>query len=103
MGSIRMTFATASVVQALAMGYRHGFDIAAATGLRGGTVYPILRRLEDEGMTTSQWEDVERSRDSGRPARKYYRLSARAEPFLDDARRRMPLIVHNVPAPEGAR
>ena len=103
MGTIRMTYATASVVQALEMGYRHGFDIAAATGLRGGTVYPILRRLEDAGMVKGQWEEVELSRESGRPARKYYRLSQRAEAFLRDAQQRMPLIVQNVPVPEGVR
>ena len=97
-----MTYATASVVQALALGYRYGFDIAVATGLRGGTVYPILRRLQDAGMATSQWEPVELSRDSGRPPRKYYRLSARAADFLEEAQDRMPLIVHNVTSPEGA-
>ncbi len=102
MGRIRMTYATASVVQALALGYRHGFDIAVATGLRGGTVYPILRRLQDAGMATSQWEEVELSRESGRPPRKYYRLSGGATEFLQEAQRRIPLIVQNVPAPEGS-
>jgi PadR family transcriptional regulator PadR len=103
MGKLRMTYATASVVQALALGYRYGFDIAAATGLRGGTVYPILRRLQDDGMAKSQWEEVGLSRESGRPARKYYRLSPAAAAFREEARQRMPLIVQNVATPEGAR
>jgi len=103
MGRIRMTYATASVVQALALGYRHGFDIAAVTGLRGGTVYPILRRLQDAGMATSQWEEVELSRESGRPPRKYYRLSHGAAEFLAEAQQRIPLVVRNPPAPAVAR
>ena len=103
MGRIRMTYATASVVQALALGYRNGFDIGLVTGLRGGTVYPILRRLQDAGMATSEWEEAELSRESGRPSRKYYRLSDGAAAFLEEARQRIPLVVRNVPAHEGAR
>ena len=41
---LRMTYATAMVLYALDRGSRHGFDIIDATGLRSGTVYPLLRR-----------------------------------------------------------
>lgn len=90
MAAIRMTYATARVLQALAEGLRYGFDIAAATGLRGGTVYPILRRLEDEGLVSSSWEDVEIGRREGRPPRKYYRLLADARERVEEARERFP-------------
>lgn len=90
MAAIRMTYATARVLQALAEGLRYGFDIAAATGLRGGTVYPILPRLEDEGLVSSSWEDVEIGRREGRPARKYYRLLEDARPLVDEALERFP-------------
>ena len=91
MGGIRMTYATAVVLQALDRGYRYGFDIAEATGLRGGTVYPILRRLEDAGMVRSQWEKVQISRDEGRPPRKYYTVIPEAEELIATARMRYPL------------
>lgn len=90
MGRIRMTYATARVLQALDEGLRHGFDIADVTGLRGGTVYPILRRLADEGFVSSSWEPVEIGRSEGRPPRKYYRLRAAAQPLVQEARDRFP-------------
>jgi DNA-binding PadR family transcriptional regulator len=91
MGGIRMTYTTAMVLQALDLGYRYGFDIAEATGLRGGTVYPILRRLEDAGMARSQWEKVQISRDEGRPPRKYYTVAPAADELIATARARYPL------------
>ncbi len=91
MGGMRMTYATAMVLQALDRGYRYGFDIAEATGLRGGTVYPILRRLEEAGMARAQWEKVQISRDQGRPPRKYYTVAPAAEELIATARARYPL------------
>ena len=54
---------------------RYGLEIGEAAGLRSGTVHPILARLEGYGWLTSRWEDVEPS-EEGRPARRYYRLTA---------------------------
>jgi PadR family transcriptional regulator len=88
--NVRLTYATAQVLFALADGLRYGFDIADATGLRGGTVYPILRRLEGAGLVASKWEAPEISRDAGRPPRKYYRLLYTAMPVLEASRSRFP-------------
>ena len=71
----RLTKPTTLVLLALSRGVRHGFDILDATGLESGTVYPILRRLEDAGCVRSQWEEVERARGDGRPPRRYYELT----------------------------
>jgi PadR family transcriptional regulator PadR len=90
MGRIRMTYATARVLQALDAGISHGFDIADATGLRGGTVYPILRRLEAEGLVSSSWEAATIGRREGRPSRKYYRLLIAAKPVVKQAHERFP-------------
>ena len=90
MGKIRMTYATAMVLQALDGGYMYGFDIADVTGIRGGTVYPILRRLEDGGLVRSHWEPVGVSRAEGRPPRKYYRLAQVAAEMVATARSRFP-------------
>ena len=94
MAPIRMTYATARVLQALDEGLRYGFDIADVTGLRGGTVYPILRRLADEGFVTSSWEPAEIGRGEGRPSRKYYRLLPVAGPLVEEARERFPFPLH---------
>jgi DNA-binding PadR family transcriptional regulator len=90
MTGIRMTYATAAVLQALEVGLRYGFDIAEATGIRGGTVYPLLRRLEDRGMVASEWEPPEIGRREGRPSRKYYELLPSARSAVAQARARYP-------------
>jgi DNA-binding PadR family transcriptional regulator len=90
--SIRMTYPTALVILALDCNYRYGFDIADATGLRGGTVYPILRRLEALKIVAGDWEDVEVSREQRRPPRRYYRLLDSARPIVAEARERYPFV-----------
>ncbi|MFW6198598.1 MAG: PadR family transcriptional regulator [Acidobacteriota bacterium] len=91
MGAIRMTYSTAAVLHALDAGRRYGFEISQATGLRRGTVYPILRRLEDAGLVSSRWEEPEDARAQGRPPRKYYELEPASRPVLERARDRYPL------------
>ena len=91
MSRIRMTYATAAVLQCLDRGYRYGFDIAEVTRIRGGTIYPILRRLSAAGITKGHWEPAQISREEGRPARKYYRLTPAADEMLAMARERYPL------------
>jgi len=34
----------------------YGFEIKQATGLKPGTLYPILRRLEGAGWLVGRWE-----------------------------------------------
>ena len=53
----------------------YGVEIGAAAGLPSGTVHPILARLEGVGWLSSRWEDID-PRAEGRPARRYYRLTA---------------------------
>jgi PadR family transcriptional regulator PadR len=92
MAQLRLTYATAMVLQALAAGLRHGFDIIDATGLRSGTVYPVLRRLEAHGLARSQWEAMRVARSENRVPRKYYRLTRAAEPHVELARERYPTL-----------
>jgi PadR family transcriptional regulator, regulatory protein PadR len=51
----------------------HGYDLAIATGLKSGTLYPILMRLSDRGLLEHKWLE---SPDPGRPQRHMYRLTA---------------------------
>ena len=87
---MRMTHATAMILQALEAGHRYGFEIIDAVGVRSGTVYPVLRRLEEQGLVRSRWEDVTVARDESRPPRKYYELTDAAAPMLERARDRFP-------------
>jgi DNA-binding PadR family transcriptional regulator len=73
---VRLTYPTALVLQALLHGHHHGFDIMDVTGLPSGTVYPILRRLDAEGLVKSRWEKQGLARREQRPPRRYYELTA---------------------------
>ncbi|MCQ8836433.1 PadR family transcriptional regulator [Streptomyces malaysiensis] len=72
-----MTLATRAVVTALLArptDEHYGLEIADAAGLPGGTIYPILIRLERLGWLESRWEDIDPQKE-GRPPRRYYRFS----------------------------
>ncbi|HZU75513.1 MAG TPA: helix-turn-helix transcriptional regulator [Dehalococcoidia bacterium] len=51
----------------------YGLKIAQAAGLKTGTVYPILTRLEAAAWVESYWEQAQPS-DRG-PRRRFYRLN----------------------------
>ena len=53
--------------------WRHGYLLAKQTGLRSGTLYPILIRLAERGLVEACWED---GQPAGRPRRHLYRLSS---------------------------
>ena len=89
---IRMTHATAMVLQALAHGYRYGFDIMEFTGLPGGTVYPILRRVEAARLVAAKWEAEGVAQRAGRPARRYYEILEGGQSALEMAVRRYRLV-----------
>lgn len=72
---MRLTYPTTLVLQALLQGHHHGFDIMDATALPSGTVYPILRRLDAEGLVRSRWEKEGVARREQRPPRRYYELT----------------------------
>ena len=76
----RGTVVLASLLTLRTPGYGYGLlESLAATGIAvdGNTLYPLLRRLEKQGLLTSEWntEDV-------RP-RKFYRTSAEGERLID--------------------
>jgi DNA-binding PadR family transcriptional regulator len=81
----RLSITAVSVLQAIASGYEYGFDVIDYTGLPSGTVYPALSRLERDGYVRSAWEDEARAHRDGRPARRYYRVTARGTQALDEA------------------
>jgi PadR family transcriptional regulator PadR len=52
----------------------YGYDLMKAAKLSSGTLYPLLARLQDQGLVTSEWEP-QRDGAGGRPPRKYYQLT----------------------------
>jgi PadR family transcriptional regulator, regulatory protein PadR len=53
---------------------QYGYDLMRAAGLPSGTLYPMLARLQDQGLVSSEWEPQPQDA-GGRPARKYYQLT----------------------------
>jgi DNA-binding PadR family transcriptional regulator len=87
-----LSLATGLVLDALGRGINHGFDIIDATGLPSGTVYPILRRLEQDGLARSRWEAIRLAQQEQRPPRRYYELTRDGEARLVEARARFPIL-----------
>ena len=52
--------------------WRHGYALARQTGLKSGTLYPILIRLADRGLMEACWQEEP---VPGRPRRHLYRLT----------------------------
>ena len=102
MGRGFLTYTTAVILQAVANGYLYGFDIIDITGVPGGTVYPALRRLEDEGYLTSEWEEPGIAQSEPRPPRKYYKLTREGRELLAEAVKRYRLLEQTQPKKERA-
>lgn len=83
--SRRLSITAVSVLQAIANGYQYGFDVIDQTGLPSGTVYPALTRLERDGFVRSAWENEQHAHHEGRPARRYYKLTAPGVKALAEA------------------
>lgn len=81
----RLSATAVSVLHAIADGIEYGFDVIDRSGLPSGTVYPALSRLERDGYVRSAWENRESAHREGRPARRYYRITAAGTRALRDA------------------
>jgi PadR family transcriptional regulator PadR len=71
---IRLSSQTLTVLEALLAApsrWSYGYDISRTTGLKSGTLYPILMRLAEHKLLQTSWETVE----PGRPPRHLYRLT----------------------------
>jgi PadR family transcriptional regulator PadR len=66
--------------------WRHGYGISQVAGLKSGTLYPLLMRLEEQGLLESKWQETDRP---GAPARHVYRLTASGRVL---ARERRPTV-----------
>lgn len=53
--------------------WRHGYDLSRRAGIKSGTLYPLLIRLEAQGHLEAEWQAPA---EPGRPPRHAYRLTA---------------------------
>ena len=67
------TVAVLHALKASGRSWNYGYDLSKITGLKSGTLYPILARLHDEDWLENKWEQ---SGEPGRPPRHLYRLTA---------------------------
>jgi PadR family transcriptional regulator, regulatory protein PadR len=75
---VRITIPTQLVLEVLLRQPIHrwyGLELRRVTGLKGGTLYPIVARFEQLGWLDSAWEEPELHEGSGRPRRRYYWLT----------------------------
>jgi PadR family transcriptional regulator, regulatory protein PadR len=59
----------------------YGYLLMRSARVSSGTLYPMLLRLEAQGLIVSSWES---DRPSGRPTRRYYRLTEEGTVFLSE-------------------
>ena len=76
MGS-RSEFSPQTLAVLMALGgqpsaWQHGYALARETGLKSGTLYPVLIRLADRSLVEACWEEEQ---PTGRPRRHLYRLT----------------------------
>jgi PadR family transcriptional regulator, regulatory protein PadR len=78
----------------------HGYALAKDTGLKSGTLYPILIRLADRGLVEACWQDEP---VPGRPRRHLYRLTADGLVVAADAGTRAQTAPPGLSSPQSAR
>ena len=96
----RLTHVTALILHAIDAGFVYGLSITGMTGLPSGTIYPAMRRMEEDRLIRSRWERQAIADREQRPPRKYYQLTAAGRAALETARQRYPLIERLVSANE---
>jgi len=75
---LRMTPAIGRVLKAFLddpAAKRYGFELMQITGMTSGSLYPALAKVERAGWIMGERESID-PREEGRPARRYYMLTA---------------------------
>jgi DNA-binding PadR family transcriptional regulator len=93
MNERRLGNAAVQVLGAVARGVSYGFDIMDDVGLKSGTVYRALSRLEELGLVRAKWEAAAHAVEEKRPRRRYYELTAEGARELESVRQRLRGIV----------
>lgn len=62
-----------AALAAQSQNWHHGYELMKQTGLKSGTLYPLLMRMTHQGLVEAEWREPSQP---GRPARHAYRLTA---------------------------
>jgi DNA-binding PadR family transcriptional regulator len=73
------TLAVLSVILSDPYAERYGLELSKRSGLKPGTIYPILNRLLKAGWLERRWEEIDPVVES-RPRRRLYRLTMLGAP-----------------------
>ena len=79
--------------------WKYGYDISRDTGLKSGTLYPILMRLAEHALLETRWESAE----PGKPPRHTYKLTADGMQYARQSLPARSRAVRNEPAFSGAK
>lgn len=82
---MRRTYALVQVAIALmanGSGRHWGYELSKRSGVRSGVMYPILKRMLDEGWLADGWEDQPQAGRAKRPSRRYYELTDKGKAAL---------------------
>jgi PadR family transcriptional regulator PadR len=68
--------------------WKYGYDLSRVTGLKSGTLYPILMRLADRKLLETEWETSDRDKldKFGKPPRHMYRFTPEGMQFAREQR-----------------
>lgn len=96
----RQTRSVLAALLAQPQAWRYGYDLSKETGLKSGTLYPLLIRLSDQGLLEAEWRQP---LQPGRPPRHAYRLTdkgaALARERTLDAQAGAPASIFDAPEP----
>jgi PadR family transcriptional regulator PadR len=83
----KQTLMLLGALTAKATSWHYGYALTRETGLRSGTLYPILMRLEERAWLETQWENPQELAKgrAGRPPRHMYRLTASGRAWATEA------------------
>lgn len=74
--------------------WHYGYELMKDTGLKSGTLYPLLMRMTDQQLVEAEWREPSQP---GRPPRHAYRLTATgialARDTVDPPRAALPLEI----------
>lgn len=79
--SSKQTMRLVAVLAEATEDWMHGYFLSKQSGLKSGTLYPIMMRLEERGLLESRWQQ---SPHPGRPARRMYRLTVDGRAFASE-------------------
>lgn len=83
----RSTLAVAEVMLSNPSGRYYGYDLQRVTGVRAGTLYPLLVRWLNRGLLTDAWQDPQDMGARQHLPRRYYTLT-------DKGRAKLGVLVH---------